>query len=77
MQPLSNDLRKRILEAVDNKDGSRYGSKSTRRPSPNCSNPAVRPALTSPGPTVAGLNPPSTTTPYRIRRPRNRNRWKI
>jgi transposase len=23
MQPLSNDLRKRILEAVDNKDGSR------------------------------------------------------
>ena len=23
MQPLSNDLRKRILEAVDNKEGSR------------------------------------------------------
>ena len=42
MQPLSNDLRKRILDAVDNKEGSRRklsppASRSTHRPSPNCS----------------------------------------
>ena len=39
------------------------GSKSTRRPSPNCSDSGVRPARTNPGPTPAASPPPSTATP--------------
>ena len=67
MQPLSNDLRQRILDAVDNKEGSRRKLaarfKVNTSTITNCSDSAVRPAHTSLDPTAAASPPPSMATP--------------
>ena len=68
MQPLSNDLRKRILDAVDNREGSRRKLaarfKVNTATITGCSGSGARPARSSPGPTAAGSPPPSTATPW-------------
>ena len=68
MRALSNDLRERIIAAVDNQEGSRrqtrVASPSTSRPSPGCSNSAARPALSCQGPTAAARTPPSIRAPW-------------
>ena len=68
MQPLSNDLRRRILDAVDNREGSRR--KLAARFSVNTSTITRLLQLRrqtgsfEPGLTAAGSSRPSTTTPF-------------
>ena len=68
MQPLSNDLRKRILEAVDNKEGSRRKLASRFKVNTATITKLLRlrreTGSYEPRPQAAGSSRPSTTMPW-------------
>ena len=68
MQPLSNDLRKRILDAVDNKEGSRRKLAARFKVNTSTITKLLRlrrqTGSYSPGPTPAESPPPSMATPW-------------